>query len=116
MFCLPLIRSERVIGAIYLDSRDPKAEFREDQLELLTAIAGIAAAALENMHRLNDLQSENFRLRDDYDLEHNMVGEGPRLQDVHRFIAKVAASDATVLINGESGYRKRTRRAGASHQ
>ncbi|MEE9180192.1 MAG: sigma 54-interacting transcriptional regulator [Vicinamibacteria bacterium] len=106
VFCLPLIRSERVIGAIYLDSQDPKAEFREDQLELLTAIAGIAAAALENVHRLDDLQSENFRLRDDYDLEHNMVGEGPRLQDVHRFIAKVAATDATVLINGESGTGK----------
>ena len=106
VFCVPLIRSERVIGAIYLDSQDPKAEFQEDQLELLTAIAGIAAAALETVHRLDDLQSENLRLRDDYDLEHNMVGESPRLQEVYRFIAKVAPTDATVLVHGESGTGK----------
>jgi Nif-specific regulatory protein len=106
VFCLPLIRSERVIGAIYLDSTNPQTQFEEDHLELLTAIAGIAAAALENVHRVDDLVSENLRLREDYDLEHNMVGESPRLREVHRFIAKVAATDATVLINGESGTGK----------
>jgi len=106
VICLPLARAERVIGAIYLDSKDPKAHFDEDQLELLTAIAGIAAAALENAHQLDDLAAENLRLREDYDLEHNMVGESPRLTDVHRFIAKVAPTDTTVLIHGESGTGK----------
>ena len=106
VICLPLVRRERVIGVLYLDSKDPKACFQEDQLELLTAIAGIAAAALENAHELDDLAAENLRLREDYDLEHNMVGESQRLTEVHRFIAKVAPTDTTILIHGESGTGK----------
>jgi Nif-specific regulatory protein len=106
VICLPLVRGDQVIGALYLDSKDPKARFQEDQLELLTAIAGIAAAALENAHELDDLTAENLRLRQDYDLEHSMVGESPRLTEVHRFIAKVAPTDTTVLIHGESGTGK----------
>ena len=60
--CLPLVRGERVIGVLYLDSRDPRTRFPEDRLELLTAVAGIAAAALDSAHRLDDLVSENARL------------------------------------------------------
>ena len=100
----PVDRSLALLGLLArkkLANQSPKAT-----IELLTAIAGIAAVALENVHRLDDLQSENLRLRDDYDLEHNMVGESPRLQEVHRLIAKVAPTDATVLINGESGTGK----------
>jgi Nif-specific regulatory protein len=106
VLCLPLIRLDRAIGAIYLDTRDPKTRFDEEQLELLTAIAGISASALENLHQMDELASENLRLRDDYNLEHNMVGESPRLQKIYQFISKVAPTDATVLVNGESGTGK----------
>ena len=39
-------------------------------------------------------------------IDHSMVGESPAMQDVYRFIAKVAPSDCTVLVRGESGTGK----------
>src|SRR5260370_14990019 len=35
-----------------------------------------------------------------------MVGQSPRMQQVYRFIEKVAPTDSTVLIHGESGTGK----------
>ena len=52
--------------------------------ELLAAIAGIAALAIENVQRLEQLEGENRRLRDDISIEHNMVGESPLLQRVYQ--------------------------------
>jgi transcriptional regulator with GAF, ATPase, and Fis domain len=45
-------------------------------------------------------------LRDELDLERSMVGESLPMQNVYRFIAKVAPAAATVLIRGESGTGK----------
>jgi Nif-specific regulatory protein len=39
-------------------------------------------------------------------LEHNMVGSGPRIREVFEFIRRVAPTDSTVLIEGESGTGK----------
>lgn len=52
------------------------------------------------------LESENRRLRAEINIEHNMVGESPRMREVYQFIAKVAPTESTVLIRGESGTGK----------
>ena len=52
------------------------------------------------------LEQENRRLQDEISLEHNMVGDSPRMRDVYQFIARVAPRDTTVLIFGESGTGK----------
>ena len=52
------------------------------------------------------LETENRRLIADSDLEHNMVGESPAMQQVYQLISRVAASESTVLILGESGTGK----------
>jgi two-component system response regulator HydG len=62
--------------------------------------------AVENARHVEWLESENRRLQADIHLEHNMIGESPRMQSVYQFIAKVAPTDSTVLINGESGTGK----------
>ena len=82
------------------------ARFDEDHLKLLTAIANIAAVALENARHVEWLQSENRRLQEDIHLEHNMIGESKKMQSVYQFISRVAPTDATVLIDGESGTGK----------
>ncbi|MGB6942263.1 MAG: sigma-54 dependent transcriptional regulator, partial [Bryobacteraceae bacterium] len=66
----------------------------------------IAAAALDNARRMEALEQENRRLQDEISLEHNMVGDSPRMRDVYQFIARVAPRDITVLIFGESGTGK----------
>ena len=106
VLCVPLVFLEKQIGVIYLDTSDPAARFDEGHLQLLTAIAGIAAAPFENASRLEWLEGENHRLQDEIQLEHQMIGESAAMREVHQFIGKAAPSDSTVLVRGESGTGK----------
>ena len=102
----PLVIRERVVGLIYLDTSNPAIVLDEGHLQLLTAVGAIAAVAIENVQHLEWLQGENQRLHEEINLEHNMIGESPRMREVFRFIEKIAPTDATVLIRGESGTGK----------
>ena len=106
VLAVPLEVFDRILGVIYLDSSNPDARFDENHLQLLTAIGSIAAAALDTARRMESLEQENRRLQDEISLEHNMVGDSPRMRDVFQFIARVAPRDITVLIFGESGTGK----------
>jgi transcriptional regulator with GAF, ATPase, and Fis domain len=106
LLCVPLTVLQKVIGCIYLDTTDPASRFDEEHLQLVAAIAGISAVALENARRLQWLQQENLRLNTEINLEHNMVGESARMKDVYQFLSRVAPKESTVLIEGESGTGK----------
>jgi transcriptional regulator with GAF, ATPase, and Fis domain len=106
LLCVPLVNLDQSIGLIYLDTTNPEIRFAEDDLHLVTAIAGIATMAIESARQVEWLGSENRRLRAEVNLDHDMVGESPRMRDVYQLIEKVAASDSTVLIYGESGTGK----------
>jgi Nif-specific regulatory protein len=106
ILCVPLIMLERTLGVIYLDTKEPDTVFDKDHLQLVSAISAITAVALENARHFEWLVSENQRLIADFNIEHNMVGESPRIRDVLQFISKVAPTDSTVLLSGESGTGK----------
>lgn len=115
LLAVPILLMNRKLGVIYLSTSDAAARFDEDHLQLVSAIAGIAAVALENVRQLEWLENENQRLTDEINIERSMVGEGKRMRDVYQFIAKVAPTDSTVLIRGESGTGKELA-ANAIHQ
>ncbi len=106
VMCVPLIMFDRKLGVLYLDTTRARDQFNRDHLQLVAAIAGIAAVAIENARHFEWLQTENQRLLADVNIEHNMIGEGAAMQRVYHFISKVAPKDSTVLINGESGTGK----------
>lgn len=66
--CAPLWHSEggkdSIIGVVYLDSRDRTHTFNEEDLELVTALASVAAAKIENA-RLLEESLEKRRLEED---------------------------------------------------
>jgi transcriptional regulator with GAF, ATPase, and Fis domain len=106
LLCVPLTSPTQSLGLIYLDTRNPATRFTNDDLQLLSAIAGLASVAIENARQFESLGSENQRLRAEVQLQHDMIGRGPRMRQVYQFIERVAPSDSTVLILGESGTGK----------
>ena len=106
LLCVPLTVFQRVIGCIYLDSTNAADRFQEEHLQLLTAIAGVSAVALDNARRLQWLEEENQRLTTEVRQEQSLVGEGARIKEIFQFLARVAPTESTVLIEGESGTGK----------
>ena len=62
--------------------------------------------ALDNARRLQWLEEENLRLTTEVRQEQSLVGEGPRIKEIFQFLARVAPTESTVLIEGESGTGK----------
>jgi Nif-specific regulatory protein len=106
LLCVPLVMLGQTLGVIYLDTDVPDVRFDENHLQLVTAIGAIAAVAIQNARQFENLENENRRLIADANLEHNMVGESPAMQQIYQLISKVAATESTVLICGESGTGK----------
>ena len=106
LMCVPMLNPDKAIGLIYLDTTNPGARFSDEDLQLVTAIAGIASMALESARQVEWLGSENQRLRAEVDLDHDMVGDSAAMREVYQLIERVATTDSTVLVYGESGTGK----------
>jgi transcriptional regulator with GAF, ATPase, and Fis domain len=104
--CVPLLLADKVSGVIYLDTRSPENPFDSDHLQLITAVAGLISLAWENVRHLEKLREENKYLQEEINLNHELVGDSPRMRTVYELIRRVAATDSTVLIQGESGTGK----------
>ena len=104
LLAAPLTGPGGALGLLYLDTRQDGPCFDEPHLELLTAIAGIASVALANTRQVEWLADEKDRLEEAID--HDLVGEGPRMREIWRLLSRVAPSDSTVLVRGESGTGK----------
>ena len=98
LLCVPLSVFKKVIGCVYIDTTNPATRFDEDNLQLVAAIANICAVALDNARNLQWLEQENLRLTTEINLEHNMVGDSPRIKEIFHFLSRVAPSEATVLL------------------
>jgi Nif-specific regulatory protein len=106
LVCVPLSVFQRMIGCIYLDSTNAANRFSEEHLQLMAGVAGVSAVALDNARRLQWLEQENQRLSTEIRQDQSLVGEGARMKEIFQFLARVAPTDSTVLIEGESGTGK----------
>ena len=100
----PLPGQAGPLGVLYADSREAGTRFDEGHLELLSAMAGIASAALVNTRHMEWLEEERQRLEASHDSD--LIGESPRMMEVWRLLGRAAPTEATVLIRGESGTGK----------
>jgi len=112
---IPVAGANGVSGVLDL-SRKGGEPFTAEEVDLLTQVARQIAIAMENslayreLSQIKDkLATEKLYLEDDIRFDQNlgsMIGEGPAFQAVLRAIQVVAPTDATVLIQGETGTGK----------
>ena len=101
----PLVARGDVAAVLYLSGSDLRRFLDDQHLELLVATAGLAAVAWENVQYIEWLESEHERLNDELGLQHDMIGNSPRMAELNRFVVN-APTASTVLIQGESGTGK----------
>jgi formate hydrogenlyase transcriptional activator len=111
----PLFVRDRLIGAIIFSRMSPQ-RFTPDDVAILEGVARPMAMAVANslayeeIRRLKDLlQQENLVLREEIDQEsmfEEIVGCSPVLQAVLARVERVARTNSTVLITGETGTGK----------
>jgi formate hydrogenlyase transcriptional activator len=113
--CVPLLRPKGPLGVLALGSTRTSA-FTTDDLTLLSQVAAQLAIAIENSRTAREV--EHLRKRLQQDRSHlegqprpkvhfdEIIGESPALMEMLQQVEVVAASDATVLISGETGTGK----------
>jgi Nif-specific regulatory protein len=93
-----------VVGFVYVDDRSRREPFSPAELEALTALAHLAAAALE---RTLGRRREEVAAALQEDAIPELVGESPPMLELKARVARFAAAGhASVLIRGESGSGK----------
>ncbi len=113
--CIPLIHRGEAIGTLAVASRFEGA-FSQREAEMLVQVADQVAMAVSNamvFRQIADLRDrlrqEKQYLEDEINLENrfeDIVGESGGLRQVLKQIETVAPTDATVLIQGETGTGK----------
>lgn len=82
------------------------AQLSRRDLELCIAIAHQFGLALENIEHREKIEQANADLRAQVGQQHHLVGESDCMQQLRSRIHRVAPTDTTVLILGETGTGK----------
>lgn len=113
IICAPIRREERLFGLIQLYSTNPDNRLDPEDSEFALAVADQMALALESIQERNRLaaglaraENENQSLRDQLQIETELVGDSDSIRKMRDKILRVAPTGATVLIRGESGVGK----------
>jgi len=113
VICAPIRKGQAVCGVVHLYSTNPDRPFGPEDLEFTLAVADQCAVALEALRRQESLAAglarirvENETLREQLAMESELIGDSEFIQQLNQKIDRIAPTDATVLIRGESGVGK----------
>lgn len=108
VMCVPLITQGEVIGALYVGNDEVKHLFDRQELDLLTIFAGQASLILQNAMLLSALRADKEKLAAELHDKRfgEIIGACPSMMEVFRKLQKVAGTDISVLITGETGTGK----------
>jgi Nif-specific regulatory protein len=109
LLCIPLLVSNNVIGALYLDSRLGTSIFGPEDKGFLLAVARILASVIEKSLAFKTMTEENILLKSKMIQEIGsgyLVGKSRAMKQVYHLIDNVAKSISPVVLLGETGTGK----------
>ncbi|MFP6768960.1 MAG: sigma 54-interacting transcriptional regulator [Planctomycetaceae bacterium] len=113
VICAPLRVEEIIYGVIHLYSTDRENLLEPNDLEFALALADQMAVALDGLqdreslaNGLARMQGENESLRDQLAIDSELIGDSEAMEGLRQIIDRIASTDATVLVRGESGVGK----------
>jgi transcriptional regulator with GAF, ATPase, and Fis domain len=108
VMCVPLLERGNLLGVIYVGNDSIANLFEEKNLEVLTVFAAQASLIIRNALLVNELQLDNRALHEKLEQLRfgEIVGSSPPMQEVFKKVAKIASTDISVLITGETGTGK----------
>ena len=106
LICAPILHEERVLGLIHLYSTSPGKALSVADLEFTVALAKQLGVVTMQLRRRESLALENQNLREQLRVDSEMIGSSEAIAEIHEQIRRVADTNATILIRGESGVGK----------
>ncbi len=108
VMCAPLVAQGHVTGVLYVGNDRVKGLFERAQLELLSIFASQASMILQNATLLQALRADKDKLTQELADKRfgEIIGVCPSMMEVFRKVQKVATTDISVLITGETGTGK----------
>jgi transcriptional regulator with GAF, ATPase, and Fis domain len=108
VMCAPLVSQGHVEGVLYVGNDRVKGLFDRHQLDVLSIFAGQASLILQNALLLNALRADKEKLVSELKDKRfgEIIGSCSSMLEVFRKLQKVATTDISVLITGETGTGK----------
>lgn len=106
---VPVFSNGRIAGVILADSLMYRQEFNEENLQFLDFFSNLVSLALDKINRYEELLDENRVLKNQlgsFGRIPELVGESIAMKQLTSLIHRVAKTDASVLLLGESGTGK----------
>ncbi|MHB8902553.1 MAG: sigma 54-interacting transcriptional regulator [Thermoguttaceae bacterium] len=113
VICAPIRYEGQVLGVLHVYSRQANRQLSADALELALAVGDHLGTILRTLSQRESLAASLRRAEDHnkslshlLEIESDLVGDSRAMRELRDSIARVAASDATILIRGDSGVGK----------
>ncbi|KFE70618.1 sigma-54-dependent Fis family transcriptional regulator [Hyalangium minutum] len=108
VMCVPLTHKGELFGLIYVGNDRLVNRFEPKSLDMLTIFAAQASLILHNALLVNELKLDNTELRKKLEDQRygDIVGSCQGMREVFKRIDKIALTDISVLITGETGTGK----------
>ncbi len=109
MLAVPMRIKDKCVGVIELLNKKDGKYFSQDDLQWLEIFANQAALAIQNARNYEKAREEIHFLQDQIQVDkgyHTLIAKSPIILEKLEIIDRVAKTDSSVLILGESGVGK----------